>query len=235
MQISEVGVKSLSKVDKLYALIFSDISLGLVIPIILGVLILAFPTWIFDLLSNIHIFFPEAIWGGPEIPLQHILTIGVAEGILTCAIPVVLGLVWSRWAGGSSGFLCSLLFTLGMAAYYGPGEWGFVPTLDWLGIIVSGMLAGYIAGSLMTRFRMQGSDNFKTMLISALVAATVATVFTTVTYIWFSPMFSMGIGEGPGLMSYWDAQGLTWFTYIAIYFVWALFATIAAKISTWFR
>jgi hypothetical protein len=225
----------LSKTDKLYGLIFSEISLGLIIPIILGILILAFPTWIYDLLSNVHISFPEAIWGGPEIPLQHILTIGVAEGILTCAIPVVLGLVWNRWAGGASGFLCSLLFTVGMAAYYGTGAWGFVPTLDWLGVIVSGMLAGYIAGALMTRARMRGKDNFKNMLIAAIVAAAVATVFTTMTYIWFSPMFSMGIGEGPGLMSYWDAQGLTWFTYIAIYGVWAIFGAIAAKISTWFR
>ncbi len=224
----------MSFTEKLYAVIFSEISLGLVIPIILGVLILAFPTVIYDLLANIHISFPEAIWGGPEIPLQHILTIGVAEGILTCAIPVVLGLVWNRWAGGASGFLCSLLFTVGMAAYYGPGEWGFVPTLDWLGVIVSGMLAGYIAGALMTRARMRGNDNFKNMLIAAIVAAAVATVFTTVTYIWYSPMFSMGIGEGPGLMNYWDAQGLTWFTYIAIYGVWAIFGAIAAKISSWF-
>jgi uncharacterized membrane protein YeaQ/YmgE (transglycosylase-associated protein family) len=183
---------------------------------------------IYDLLANIHISFPEFIWGGPEIPLQHILTIGVAEGILTCAIPVVLGLVWNRWAGGASGFLCSLLFTVGMAAYYGPGEWGFVPTLDWLGVIVSGMLAGYIAGSLMTRARMRGSDNFKNMLIAAIVGASVATVFTTLTYIWFAPMFLMGA-------DYWDAVGLAWFTYIAIYGVWCILAAIGAKISTWFR
>jgi len=78
---------------------------------------------------------------------------------------------------------------------------------------------------------MRGSDNFKNMLIASLVAATVATLFTTATYIWFSPMFEMGLIG----MNYWDAQGLTWFTYIAIYFVWAIFAAIAAKVSTWFR
>jgi len=129
----------LSKIDKLYGLIFSDISLGVVIPILIGVVILAFPTVIYDLLASVHISFPEFIWGGPEIPLQYILTIGITEGILTCAIPIVLGLAWSRWAGGASGFLCSILFTVGMAAYYGPGEWGFVPTLDWLGVIVGGI------------------------------------------------------------------------------------------------
>jgi len=218
----------LSKVDKLYALIFSEISLGLVIPILLGMLILAFPTWIYDLLSGVHIYFPESIWGGIEIPLQYILTIGTATGILTCAIPIVLGLSWNRWAGGASGFLCSLLYTLSMAVYYLPYEGAFVPTGDWLGMIVGGMLAGYIAGALMTRARMRGNDNFKNMLIASIVAATVACVFTTLTYIWWAPMFLMG-GE------YWDAVGFAWFTYIAIYGVWCILAAIAAKISTWFR
>lgn len=222
--------KSLSKTDKLYALIFSEISLGVVIPILIGVLILAFPTVIYDLLSDIHIYFPEAIWGGVEIPLQYILTVGTATGILTCAIPIMIGLTWNRWAGGASGFLCSLLYTLSMGIYYGIpyGIDAFNPTLDWLGTIVSGMLAGYIAGSLMTRARMRGNDNFKNMLIAAIVGASVATVFTTLTYIWFAPMFLMGA-------DYWDAVGLAWFTYIAIYGVWCIFAAIAAKISTWFR
>jgi len=217
----------LSTSEKIYGLIFSDISLGLVIPILIGVLILLFPTVIFDALANIHVSLPESLWGGPEIPLQHIITVGIAEGILTCAIPIVLGLVWSRWAGGASGFLCSFLFVVGMAAYYGPGEWGFVPTMDWLGVIVAGMLAGYIAGSLMTRSRMKGSTGLKSMLFAALVAAIVATIFVTQTYIWFSPMAMMG-------MTYWDAVGFAYFTYIAIYFVWAIFGALGAWISSWF-
>jgi uncharacterized membrane protein YeaQ/YmgE (transglycosylase-associated protein family) len=218
----------LSTTDKIYGLIFSEISLGVVIPIIIGLLILAFPTVIYDLLGGIKINFPEYIWGGVEVPLQYILTFGTAAGILTCAIPIMLGLTWNRWAGGTSGFLCSLLYTLSMAVYYSPYEGAFIPTLDWLGMIVAGMLAGYIAGSLMTRARMRGSDNFKNMLIAAIVGASVATVFTTLTYIWFAPMFLMGA-------DYWDAVGLAWFTYIAIYGVWCILATIGAKISTWFR
>ena len=218
----------MSKVDKLYALIFSEISLGLVIPILLGMLILAFPTWIYDLLSGVHIYFPESIWGGIEIPLQHILTIGTAEGIMTCAVPIMIGLTWNRWAGGASGFLLSLLFTLSMGVYYAPyGTAAFNPTVDWLGVIVSGMLAGYIAGALMTRARMRGNDNFKNMLIASIVAASVATVITTQTYVWYAPMFQMGV-------DYWSDVGLAWFTYIAIYGVWCIFGALAAKFSTWF-
>jgi hypothetical protein len=219
----------LSTTDKLYGLIFSEISLGVVIPILLGVLILAFPTVIYDLLSGIHIYFPESIWGGIEIPLQYILTIGTATGILTCAIPIVLGLAWSRWAGGASGFLCSLLYTLSMAVYYLPYEGAFAPTGDWLGMIVGGMLAGYIAGALMTGSRMRGNENFKSMLIASIAGAAVACVFTTITYIWWAPMFKMGG------MEYWDAVSFAWFTYILIYGVWCIFAAIISAISTWFR
>jgi hypothetical protein len=79
--------------DKLLGYIFSEISLGLVIPILIGVLILAFPTVIEDVLTTIHISLPEWLWGGTEVPLQHILTIGTAQAILTGGIPAVLGLI----------------------------------------------------------------------------------------------------------------------------------------------
>jgi len=214
----------LSLTDKFYGLLFSEISLGVVIPIAIGVLILLFPTVIFDALANIHVSFPESIWGGPEIPLQHIITVGIAEGLLTCAIPVMVGIVLNRWTGGIAGFIGSVLFTVGMSTYYG----GISATLDWLGLIVAGMLAGYIAGSLMARSRNKGSTGLKSMIFAALVAATVATLFTTQTYIWFSPMALMG-------MTFWDAMGLAYFTYIAIYFVWGIFGAIGAWMSGWFR
>jgi hypothetical protein len=219
----------LSKIaDKLLGYIFSDISLGVVIPILIGVLILAFPTVIKDFLATIHISFPPWLWGGPEIPLQHILTIGTAEAILTAAIPAVLGLIKGKWAGGASGFLCSILFTVSMAVYYG-AEW-FVPTVDWLGVIVSGMLMGYITGALMERFVNRGKIGFKWMLLATLVGAIVAVIFTTQTYLWFSPMALMGL-DG---MTYWDAVGLAYFTYAAIYGVWAILAVIAAKVAYWY-
>jgi hypothetical protein len=215
----------LSKIaDKLLGYIFSDISLGVIVPIIFGVLILAFPTVIKDALATIHVHAPPWLWGGTEIPLQHILTIGTAEAILTGGIPAVLGLIKGRWAGGASGFLCSILFTVSMGVYY--GEY-FVPTADWLGVIISGMLMGYITGALMERFISRGHIGFKWMLAATFVAAIVAVVFTTQTYLWFSPMALMEL-------SYWDAVGLAYFTYAAIYGVWALLAVICAKVAYWY-
>jgi hypothetical protein len=218
--------------DKLLGYVFSEISLGIVIPILIGVLILAFPTVIEDLLATIHISLPEWLWGGTEVPLQHILTIGTAQAILTGGVPAVLGLIKGKWAGGATGFLCSVLFVVSMAAYYGPT--GFIPTADWLGVIISGMLMGYITGALMEMFINRGRIGFKWMLIATLVGAIVAVVFTTQTYIWFAPMFHMGIGEGPGLLSQWDAIGLAYFTFAAIYGVWAILAVIAAKVAYWY-
>jgi len=115
-----------------------------------------------------------------------------------------------------------------MAAYYGDY---FIPTADWVGLIVSGMLAGYIAGALMTRARMQGSTSLKSMLIASIVAAIVAIVFTTQTYVWYSPMFSDSING----MSYFDGVTYSYFIYIAIYGVWAIIGAIFGKVASWFR
>jgi hypothetical protein len=217
----------LSISDRVIGWIFSDISLCIILPLIFGVLILAFPTVISDFLGTIHIYLPSWLWGGQEIPLQYILTIGITEGLLTCGIPIFIGLAWNRWAGGASGFLLSVLFVAGMGVLYGQY---FIPTMDWLGVIVSGMLAGYMAGALMQRSRMLGNTSFKTMLIWSTVAAIVATVFTTQTYIWYSPMFEANING----MSYLEAVSFSYFIYIIIYGVWAILGAIVAKVASWF-
>ncbi len=226
MYITKRGGKGLSKFsDKLLGLIFSDISLGLILPCILGVLIIAFPTVISDFLATIHISLPSWLWGGSEVPLQYIFTIGISQGLLSCGIPIFLGLVWNRWAGGASGFLLSVLFTLSMGVYYGMA----LNTVDWVGLIVSGMLAGYVAGSLMMRFRMRGSTSLKSMLIASIVPAIIAIIFTTTTYVWYSDMFAPING------SVIDGITYSYFIYTVIYGLWAIIAAIFAKVASWFR
>jgi hypothetical protein len=166
--------------------IFSEISICLILPLIFGVLILAFPTVIADVLGTIHIYLPSWLWGGSEVPLQYILTIGITA---------------------------------------------FVPTLDWLGVIVSGMLVGYIAGALMERSRMRGNTGFASMLKWSTVAAIIGIVFTTQTYIWYSPMFSMNING----MSYLEAVSFAYFIYIVIYGVFTILAAFIGMVASWFR
>lgn len=74
---------------------------------------------------------------------------------------------------------------------------------------------------------MRGSTGLKPMLVASILAAAVATVFTTQTYIWYSPMADIG-------MTYWDTVGFAYFTYIAIYGVWAIIAALASWFSSWF-
>jgi uncharacterized membrane protein YeaQ/YmgE (transglycosylase-associated protein family) len=238
------GVKTLSFTDKLYAIIFSELSLGLVLPIIFGILILFFPTWGYDLLQPINIHFPAFLWGGPEIPLEHILTQGVAQGLLACAIPVFLGLAWNRWAGGAGGFLLGVFWVMASFAQFGSY---FHPTLDWLGQVVAGMLAGYIAGALMTRAKMRGKDTLKQALIAAVVAAVVATVFVTTTYVWYADMFKKstlpphGIGGTPEgypaelSLPLWDSITYNYFINGAIYGVWAIIGAFISRVARWFR
>lgn len=80
----------------------------------------------------------------------------------------------------------------------------------------------------MLRSRMRGSTGLKSMLFASIVAAIVAILFTTQTYIWYSPMFSPING------SYIDGVTYNYFIQIAIYGVWAIIGAIIAKVASWF-
>ena len=103
----------------------------------------------------------------------------IEEIVITVAIPLLLGLVWNRWAGGSSGFLMGTLWSMWYAIKYGlytgstfraTGGIHLGPTL--LGWVLSAMLIGYMAGALN-----KGSENFRRMLIAAVISTTVGGFF----------------------------------------------------------
>jgi hypothetical protein len=66
------------------------------------------------------------------------------------------------------------------------------------------------------------------MLIWSIVASIVAIVFTTQTYIWYSPMFQPINGN------YMDGVTYSYFINIVIYIVWAILGVIVAKVASWF-
>jgi hypothetical protein len=100
------------------------------------------------------------------------ITMEIQELVVIVAVPLMLGLVWNRWAGGASGFLLGSLYALYWADSYhslfaGGGRIvGYGTVL--LGYVVSAMLIGYMAGALNKR-----SDNFRRMLIIGVTSATV--------------------------------------------------------------
>jgi len=133
----------------------SDILYGIVAPLLVVLLIVA--------LSQVG----KLVGGGMEGlgGLVFGLTMELQELLLIAAIPLTLGLVWNRWAGGASGFLMGMFYMFYWAQTL-RGIRGSGPIL--LAYILSPMLMGYVAGALNKR-----SENFKRILISGTLAAAI--------------------------------------------------------------
>jgi len=193
----------------------SNILYGVVMPLIVVLVIVGF--------SQVTIMFRRGSFG---------LIVGIIseieEMVLTVAVPLLLGLLWNRWAGGASGFLMGNLYALWFVATYGAfsrsttsttGQFfpsivfGLGPTL--LGYVLSPMLIGYMAGALNKR-----SENFRWMLISSLVATTIAGFFL----FWIFQLSPMNVVTGI------DGFLITVATRIACGFLTA----VAAKIFIWY-
>jgi hypothetical protein len=129
----------------------NDIIFGIILPVI--------AVFVIVLVSKLQ----SLIGGEPGIVLG--LTMEILELVIIVGVPLALGLLWNQWAGGASGFLMGTFYALYWAnSYHGIAGSGTVL----LAYIVSPMLIGYMAGALNKR-----SDNFKRLLISAFVAATI--------------------------------------------------------------
>jgi len=129
----------------------NDVIFGIILPVV--------AVFVIVLISKL----PSLVGGGPGIVLG--LTMEIEELVVIVGVPLALGLLWNQWAGGASGFLMGTFYALYWAnSFHGISGSGTVL----LAYIVSPMLIGYMAGALNKR-----SDNFKRILISALVAATI--------------------------------------------------------------
>lgn len=145
-----------------------DILYGLVIPILVAVLIILFPVVIGPWSTDAF---------GVDSPIPQILTHGFALMVMF-AIPVILGLLWNKWAGGAAGFLLGTLYYLGYAGYY-TAVINFLPDYNMYrdpsfigGYIVGGILIGYISGALNNK-----SYSFKRMLGAGMTAAVTVGLF----------------------------------------------------------
>ena len=145
----------------------SHIFAGIVIPIILLVLI-------FVLAVYVNPGGAFAVLGADNV-IAVILTSGFAEMIIL-GVPLVLGLLWNKWAGGAAGFIMGGMYYLASAGHYnglfgtmaGYNYYGDISMLFW---IVYGVIIGYMAGALCN-----GSTNFKRMLLSGLTASIIISV-----------------------------------------------------------
>ena len=134
----------------------SDIIYGIIVPVFVVLLIV--------IVSQLGRIFEDGfgVITGITMELQELVVI--------VAVPLMLGLVWNKWAGGASGFLMGSVYALYWAdSYRSP----FAGTFQGSGTVLlayllSAMLIGYMAGALNKR-----SENFLRLLVSGVTSATI--------------------------------------------------------------
>jgi hypothetical protein len=148
-----------------------------VIPLIIGIVIVLFPA---VLRPALDAWFPAGnpMTGEGASPYAFI-TVIFTHGIslmIVLGVPLFLGLVWSKWAGGAAGFVMGTLYYIAFAGYniqYSIINYGSSLNLyadpSFIGnYIVGGILMGYIGGAL----------NNKSMRIKRLLGASLTATIT---------------------------------------------------------
>jgi len=98
--------------------------------------------------------------------------------MLVLGVPLVLGLLWNKWAGGAAGFITGGMYYVasagqynGIYAGYGITTYNFFGDISMLFYLVNAVIIGYMAGSLNS-----GSMSFKRMLGAGLTASIITAV-----------------------------------------------------------
>ena len=95
-----------------------DLLYGLIVPLLVGLLIVAFPAVIRPALDG---FFPppDMVTGAAGSDWAFI-TVIFTQGfslMVVFAIPLLLGMLWNKWAGGAAGFIMGTLYYVAFAGY----------------------------------------------------------------------------------------------------------------------
>lgn len=202
----------------------SDILYAVVIPVIVGIIIIALPSIVGP--GAKHLL-------GEGSPIPIILTVGFAQ-MLVLGIPLLLGLVWNKWAGGASGFLMGSIWYLANAGTYngdfiaaGVTQFNLYRDISFVAYIVMAILIGYMGGALNNR-----SLNFKRMLGASLTASIITAVFQWILNMTVSlpPLQAMAVGSPPSF----DAQFTSFYLVMVPQIALAVIIPIIAKVMTWY-
>ena len=142
---------------------------GIIIPIILVILIYVLAVYV-NVGGIYHVL-------GATNVIGVILVNGFAQMIIL-GIPLVLGLLWNKWAGGAAGFVMGGIYYVANAGHYnglyasqGVTTYNFFGDISMLFYLVNAVIIGYMAGALNN-----GSTNFKRMLGAGLTASIITAV-----------------------------------------------------------
>ncbi|NLB75331.1 MAG: DUF2929 family protein [Crenarchaeota archaeon] len=198
----------------------SAILTGIAIPLILILLI-------FVLAVYVNPGGSHTLLGADVIAV--ILTSGFAEMIIL-GIPLVLGLLWNKWAGGAAGFIMGGMYYVASAGHYnglfgtmmGLNYYGDISMLFW---IVYGVVIGYMAGALSN-----GSTNFKRMLGAGLTASIIISVIKA----YLNVTVSLEIGRQMAIDSWAQDPVLAVVTNFVPLIALGVIVPILAKVMTWY-
>ncbi len=141
---------------------------GIVIPLILVLLIFVLAVYV-NVGGQYHVLGQDVI--------GVILTNGFAQ-MIVMGVPLVLGLLWNKWAGGAAGFIMGGMYYVASAGQYnglfaasGVTSYNYFGDISMLFYLVNAVIIGYMAGAINN-----GSTNFKRMLLAGLTAAIITAV-----------------------------------------------------------
>jgi len=153
----------------------SDILYGFVVPLILVLLIFVIAVYV-NPGGTFHFLGVDGLGGTIAI----IFTQGFPKMIIL-GVPLILGLVWNKWAGGAAGFIMGGAYYIAYAGYatasyaaYGVFNYNFFGDISMLFYLVNAIIIGYMAGALNN-----GSTNFKRMIGVGLTAAITTQIIQT--------------------------------------------------------
>jgi riboflavin transporter FmnP len=156
--------------------------------------------------------------------LPNILTHGFAL-MAIFAIPILVGLVWNKWAGGAAGVLLGTLDYVAYAGYY-TAMINSLPTYNMFrdpsfigNYILGGMLIGYIAGALNNR-----SFSFKRMLGAGMTAAIIVGMMQFILN--YTVSFSAYMTQGDPFYAWW--------TTMLPMVILGVIGPVVAKVMTWY-
>lgn len=150
----------------------ADILYGIIIPMILVLLIYVLAVYV-NVTGLHHVLGVEGTGG----TLAIIFTQGFAQ-MIVLGIPLVLGLLWNKWAGGAAGFIMGGMYyvaSAGLYTGYYQSTYNFYGDISMLFYLVNAIIIGYMAGSLNN-----GSTHFKRMLGAGLTAAVIVAVIQAI-------------------------------------------------------
>ena len=202
-----------------------DILYGIVIPIILVLLIYVLAVYVNPSGQN-HVLGVAGTSG----TIAVILSQGFAQMIIL-GVPLVLGLLWNKWAGGAAGFIMGGLYYVAQAGLYTGYFAGSNPSYNYFGDVsllfwlVNGVIIGYMAGALTN-----GSTNFKRMLGAGLTAAISTALIQAYMNYTVSLDPSRGMAQGLWATDLGQAILINFVPSIAL----GVIVPILAKVMTWY-